>query len=452
MNINKLNENLIDTDNLLNTRDLLDTLSQMILDVNEINSTNEKINRIRKYPQLCPFLKLLYDPQQTTGVTSVQLQKYRSKCKYINLKSTTDIVELLTKLYTRDFSGDQAKEHIINFMRQYDQHRELILKIMNKDLQIRLGIQQLNHAFPGLIMFFSVALANNFESGQKYFEKNQTIPWYISRKYDGIRCVVKVSHGKAVAYSRTGNRLNAMRPLECLVEQYSQNNSFVLDGEVCSVDVDGNENFTDAVSQAKRKFVAMENFRFYVFDMLTETEFDSGVSKTILSERLGNLKLFFSQIISVPFHQSIKIVQQIVYTESILKEQQQVSTTWEGLMLRMNTTYQGKRSNHILKLKNFQTEEYKVINYEVGPMRQIVGSREITVNTLKSVQIIHKGNEVSVGSGFSFEERAKFYENPNDIVGKVISVRYFTESQDSTGKISLRFPTFVAIHGIKRKL
>ena len=54
--------------------------------------------------------------------------------------------------------------------------------------------------------------------------------------------------------------------------------------------------------------------------------------------------------------------------------------------------------------------------------------------------IEHKGNIVSVGSGFSLEERSRYYENPKLIIGKEITVQYFEKSKDKQGIESLRFP------------
>ena len=124
---------------------------------------------------------------------------------------------------------------------------------------------------------------------------------------------------------------------------------------------------------------------------------------------------------------------------------------WEGLMLRLDTGYKGKRSNDILKVKNFYTEEYHVKGYETGTMRTISEETglEVVIETLTSVTIEHKGCDVGVGSGFSMAERKDFFKNPKKIVGKMISVRYFEETQDKNGKYSLRFPTFVGFYDQK---
>jgi DNA ligase-1 len=445
----------------MNTEELLSTIQQMVSDVNEVNATNEKIERLRKYPQLKPFLRLLYDPLQTTGVTSDQLTKYAQKKKpptsgkkaKPSVIQENDLVQLIEKLYRRDYSGNEAKDVVLDFINRNYAHKDLIYKIIDKDLETRMDVKQINKSFPNLIAEFSCALAKDFTDAQSYFEKNQDKTWFISRKYDGVRVIVKVENGKVCAYSRNGNRLPALAPLEELVaSKVSEmtDKSFVLDGEICVVDDQGNEDFTKSVSQAKRKSVRMENFKYYMFDFLTLNEFETGESKSILSDRLGQLKSFVKHM----NHPRLVNVEMVPYTDENLKTYQKLADDgkWEGLMVRLDTAYKGKRSNDILKMKKFYTEEYKVVDYEVGPMRIINNQTglEETIQTLKSVIIEHKENKVNVGSGFSLDERRKYYENPDLIVGKIIGVRYFEESSDKDGKLSLRFPTFIANYGNKR--
>ena len=123
---------------------------------------------------------------------------------------------------------------------------------------------------------------------------------------------------------------------------------------------------------------------------------------------------------------------------------------WEGLILRKSVGYEGKRSKNMLKCKSFKDAEYKVIELEFGPFRMIENGLEVTKEVLSNVVVEHKGNRVSVGSGFSIAEREYFKANPNEILNKIITVKYFQETQNQTGSWSLRFPTVKIIHGNKR--
>jgi DNA ligase-1 len=70
---------------------------------------------------------------------------------------------------------------------------------------------------------------------------------------------------------------------------------------------------------------------------------------------------------------------------------------------------------------------------------------------LSNIVIEHKGNTVDVGSGFNLAERRRYYKNPEEILGKVVTVQYFEETTDQNGKHSLRFPVLKVIHGAERK-
>ena len=58
---------------------------------------------------------------------------------------------------------------------------------------------------------------------------------------------------------------------------------------------------------------------------------------------------------------------------------------------------------------------------------------------LTSVIVVHRGNRVGVGSGFTAEERIRFGKDPSLIIGKTITVKYFEESKtysSSSGNVS----------------
>ena len=110
-------------------------------------------------------------------------------------------------------------------------------------------------------------------------------------------------------------------------------------------------------------------------------------------------------------------------------------------MLRKNTHWSGKRSNDLLKYKLFFDDEFEVIDMEFGPF-QIIDSKtnlQTEIQCLSSVTIDY--NNTKVGSGFSIEERIKFYENPELIKNKKITVKFFQKTENN----SLRFPVFKSI-------
>ena len=119
---------------------------------------------------------------------------------------------------------------------------------------------------------------------------------------------------------------------------------------------------------------------------------------------------------------------------------------FEGIMVRKNSDYEGKRGWNLLKVKKFHDEEYEVKDIQMGMMRWIENGAEVEKEVLRNIIIEHKGCLVSVGSGFSKEEREHYHKNPNEILGKTVTVQYFEESQNQSGGYSLRFPVIKFVY------
>lgn len=98
----------------------------------------------------------------------------------------------------------------------------------------------------------------------------------------------------------------------------------------------------------------------------------------------------------------------------------------------------------MLKVKQWEDAEYIVKSIEMGLMRMPDTGEDKYVTT--NVIIEHKGYPVSVGSGFTMQSRIDYAKDPSLIIGKPITVRYFSESKKDNGAISLRFPTVKAVY------
>ena len=113
----------------------------------------------------------------------------------------------------------------------------------------------------------------------------------------------------------------------------------------------------------------------------------------------------------------------------------------EGLMVNLDKPYEFKRTKNLLKMKVMQTCDIRCIGIEEGQGKY--------KGTLGAIICDYKGFELRVGSGFSDEQRKFFYENPNDIVGRIIECQFFEETHDKDGNLSLRFPIFKTIRNDK---
>lgn len=98
----------------------------------------------------------------------------------------------------------------------------------------------------------------------------------------------------------------------------------------------------------------------------------------------------------------------------------------------------------MMKVKEWEDAEYIVKNIETGLIRMPDTGQDKFMVT--NVIIEHKGYPVSVGSGFSIQSRIAYADDPSLIIGKPITVRYFSESKKDNGAISLRFPTVKTVY------
>ena len=436
--------------------ELFQSVAKMVEELNSTNAANTKVDILRKYDQNKDFIKVIYDPLKKFGVTSKNVLKFMKSKKQKSPVIHDSFMKLLDDLERSEITGHEALASVAYWIHKFPQHRSLILNAIDKDLKIRMGVTQINKAFPGLIHKFEVTLGYDFD---KYPDAINDGRWFISRKLDGVRCVGVVRPGakRVVFYSRQGRPFDTLEKVSDAILKVQSlkthfSNGYVLDGELCLYDPKtGLEDFKGVTKQMRKKDHIMQNPRYLVFDLLSLEEFQKRSSKRKFSDRIGVLESLQNEFSK---HPELEIIEQLEYTPQLFDQMKQLSHEkgWEGLIVRKDVGYRGKRTNECLKVKQFHTEEYTVKDIKTGPFQVInpdTGLSE-SIETLTAVTIEHKGNEVSVGSGFSLAERKKFYNEPSGIVGKIISVRFFEETTDHLGNISLRFPTFKGLYGTKR--
>jgi DNA ligase 1 len=426
--------------------------------VDELNSTNSTIDKeeILRKPEYDDFqvraaIRATYNPFKQYYVTPTNLKK-RSD---LITSNNYDLFDLLAVLSSRTLTGHDAIAAVNGFIENNKEYAELIYNIFDRNLKTRTSDKIINKIFPDLIPTFDVALAKKYEDHMKKVNFDNGFLWLASRKLDGLRCIAIIDDaGDIVLYSRTGTKFQT---LQLVIDALKNLNlrSVVFDGEICIVEADGKENFPAIQSEWNKKDYTISNPRYKIFDMMTLEEFSNKKGDKILSDRLVDLNS------TIPLNNSVLSVveQMFVWNEAHLQELRDMARKlgWEGIMIRKNIGYDGKRSDKLLKCKLFQDAEYEVVDVVMGKMRVIVRDEndktyEVEEEMLSNVVIMHKDNPVDVGSGFSQEQRRHYYLHPEEIIGSEITVQYFEESKDKNGKLSLRFPTVKAIWKGKRNV
>ena len=410
---------------------------------NSTNSNTDKLNVLKTYAQYDVVRKALvytYNNFKQYGVTSKNCKKRSDLVAPENLYN--DFFSLLDDLDDRNITGHSAIQVINAFVKENIEFEEIIWNILDRNLKTRSTASTINKAIPNLIPTFDVALAKSFdEKTQKKVNWNDG--WQVSRKLDGCRCICIIdNNGEPKFFSRSGKEFSTLDNLKPELRALNLSN-MVFDGEICMLDENGDEDFQNIIKEIKRKDHTIENPYYWMFDFLTLKEFQDKTSLTTFNERINNLYNIVEN-----GHQFIGVLEQLDCDDEVFSRMMDMSKEggWEGLMLRKNTTYKGKRSDEVLKVKQMHDEEYIVIGVENDIQRVIVDGAEVSELMLKNIIIEHKGNPVQVGSGFNHEQRRHYFQNPNEIIGKQVTIQYFEETTNMNGTNSLRFPVIKAIY------
>ncbi|WOO79809.1 uncharacterized protein LOC62_02G003325 [Vanrija pseudolonga] len=330
--------------------------------------------------------------------------------------------------------------------------------------------------------------------------------WFASRKLDGVRCLalvdVRVSTRRAEVLdvrfvSRSGNEFTSLgllreqlmvlgdvpgfrklvnRDTALRTESGGEVKRLVLDGEVAlmrdktpeeaqssggdwatpAMPGDGVEDFNETVSWVRRLRDQVPDPRFFLFDVLTWSEVASGQGERVFSKRtaeaealaVGLAEVLKTKGVDTPFVRALR--QREVTARAEVEDFVERATRegWEGIILRADRGYKGKRIADIYKCKRWQDAEYTVESVDTSRQRLSVDGVYGEHDACANVWITHEGVRVSVGTGFTTEQRLRYGRHPEDIIGKQITVEFFTESSGGgRGKEekSLRFPRVKAV-------
>ena len=239
-------------------------------------------------------------------------------------------------------------------------------------------------------------LANKWEDRKKYI----SAPFYVQPKLDGVRLLVS----NKGCFSRTGKPVKGVDHLSKGLKEGEW-----LDGECYDPDM----SFEDITSAFKTNPMSL---KFYVFDY-----FDMNRPDLPFTERM----------------KKVTVETKLVHNESAVKKYHDtfVEQGHEGVMIRdAKSTYEvGKRSNYLLKYKEFQTEEYEIVGAKTGHGRD--------ANAVVWMCKTQDGQEFTVRPEGTIAQREEHYKNHKNYIGKMLTVRF----QNLTALGVPRFPIGVCI-------
>jgi hypothetical protein len=168
----------------------LSRLSEMSTRIAAAPGSLKKKAILAEYPDLQDFIRYVYDPFKKFHITSKNAKKLKDVKAFGGAFNSLDGPEVsvvqffnvLDLLVTGDLSGHSAIATVKRIIEILPQHEDIIYRIIDKDLEIRLGDTEINKVFEDLIPTFDVALAESYEPEKDVLEDGK---WFISHKLDG---------------------------------------------------------------------------------------------------------------------------------------------------------------------------------------------------------------------------------------------------------------------------
>jgi len=267
-----------------------------------------------------------------------------------------------------------------------------------------------------------------YKVGKKDIDWSEKI--FLQPKLDGVRCIF-TRHG---AFSRTGKQFkNVAHIEEDLAEFFKKNPDTILDGELYNHKL---KNDFEKIISLVRKTKPTEQHRIEAEQLVQYHVYDTIVTFPLAP----NYQIRYEFLVrSLPIARSITLIRNTIvdnYDEAKTLHNIHLAQGYEGSILRLNKSYEQKRSYNLQKFKDFSDTEATIIGYVEGK-----GKRQGTIG--KFLMRDDEGVEFGCppGKGYTYEDLANMLLNVNDYIGQRATFTYFERTKAN----SYRHPLFKAI-------
>jgi ATP-dependent DNA ligase len=399
------------------------------------------------------IIKWTYDPFITYGVKVKKLPTYAQEGP---VEFTDKVVErVLTQLSTRELSGNAAKDEIEMLFGGLDNAgRDLLFRILSKDLKAGIANSTIEAVMPGFLPTFGVMRAHPYEE-----KRVMQFPVPVEPKLDGMRCTFIAKDGKGAFFTRSGKAIESLQYLAkplldaaSLIEAHAASAevddhyrnlanylfgrdempAFVLDTESM------NGLFANS-GALRRKGEEARDAELHAFDILPYDGFFGSASFLVpWEQRRALLETFVSQvreftrapvyateIYEANSHEEIEALYERMINRTLAnylargdqereKELEKITVDdatgelkcLEGAMVKTyDGAYEKKKSYTWLKIKPEDTIDLFIVGFFNGE------ENSENENRMGGAIVDHKGVNVRVGGGWKSKEREELWED-----------------------------------------
>ncbi len=413
--------------------------------VKEITSSNSRLHKqavLKKYADdfiVQEYLKIAFDPYMVFGISTKKLHKefkgVHTSAPDLGIMTIFKLFEYLKKHNTGTTAEILLCQMVLDEIASRDREcAELLEKLICKDLSIGCDSKTINKEIPRLIPTFDVQLANKYFDRPQYMEGKK---FAITTKIDGGRIIAIKQGGHVEFFTRAGQRYEGLVDLEDEMSRLMPDN-WCLDGEITLL-VRGNlsskEAYKETMKIVRTKDPEKHMIKMLVFDCMSAEDFKRQRCDMPYKRRRAVVEELFNAV-DFRYFELLPLLYVGEDTSKITEIlEEEVANGEEGIMINdYNAPYEFKRTNALLKCKKFNSCDLQICDLEEGSGKY--------TGMLGAFVCEYKGGEVRVGSGLTDDLRKEIWQSPDKYLNSIIEVSYFEETKDSTGKLSLRFPTF----------
>jgi hypothetical protein len=352
-------------------------------------------------------------------------------------------------LSSREVTGNAAIAHLGAILSGLEpDDAKVIERIIAKDLKCGVDVSTANKVWSGLIPEYPCMLCSPFE--QKLVDKIN-FPAYAQMKMDGMRFNAIVRDGKVEFRSRNGKQIHLLGNLEKEFAALAGNIDCVFDGELL-VMLDGDHQFADRqtgngiLNKANKGTISAEEASMVhatVWDLIPYVAFVDGYCLTPYSKRFSTLQAIVDKQKSDGkkiWTVTSTIVQTLEEAQEIF--QGYLADGYEGIILKDGAgEWEDKRSKTQIKFKGELECDLKIVAVEEGKGKAVGMLGAIICESADGIV------KVNVGSGFNDAQRKQYWKE--NLVDKIVAVKYNARIKNKNGEESLFLPVFIELRDDK---
>jgi ATP-dependent DNA ligase len=412
-------------------------------------SRNYKIEQLTKNSgdvTLREVIRLALDP--FTQFYQRKIPSY-TPAKANQADSLSAVMDSLYMLSSREVTGNAAIEYLTKLLSSLNEDDAKVLeRIIEKDLKCGVQASTANSVWSGLIQEYPVMLCSGFE--QKLVDKIK-YPAYAQLKMDGMRFNAIVRSGKVEFRSRNGKEILLLGNLEKEFAALAGDVDCVFDGELL-VMFEGDYQFADRqtgngiLNKANKGTISAEQAALVhatVWDVIPYAYFTDGYCPTPYSKRFSSLEILVNRQVTKErkiWLVTSDIVQNLDEAQVLFEKY--LASGLEGIILKDGSgVWEDKRAKHQIKFKGELECDLKIVAVEEGTGKAAGMLGAIVCESADGIV------KVNVGSGFTDAHRKQYWKE--NLVDKIVAVKYNARIKNKAGEESLFLPVFVEIRDDK---